>query len=108
MVDATKKFVQQVELNTIASSMGMFSDGMKKFYSHFSNKYPELYSGINAENVPSNKAITLDSISNSMIEAIKLFSPENYNETIIVFVINENESNDYDIRKIEDKLWEKQ
>ena len=43
MLDKIKKFVYQIEINTIASSMGFFSDSLRNFHKYFSNKYPELY-----------------------------------------------------------------
>ena len=44
MVDKFLNFIYQIEINTIASSMGFFSDSLKDFHKYFSNKYPELYS----------------------------------------------------------------
>jgi hypothetical protein len=57
MVDKRKKFIYQVEINTIASSMGFFSDSLRHFHQFFSNKYPELYrqyhsiESVNGENI---------------------------------------------------------
>lgn len=107
MVDKVKKFIYQVELNTIASSMGSFSDNQKGFFNYFSKKYPNLYSDFKSERIPLEKENVIDNIASSMCEAIKLFSPENYLETIVVFVIQEEERNEFDQRAIEVNLWEK-
>ena len=108
MVDQEKKFIFQIEINTIASSMGSFSDKMRGFFRFFAKKYPELYSEYNQENVPLEKELVIDNIASSMVAAIKLFSPDNYLKTLIVFVVQENERNEFDQREIEIQLWEKQ
>ena len=107
MVDKLKKFIFQVELNTIASSMGSFSDRQKGFFNYFSKKYSNLYADFKPERIPLEKENVVDSIANSMCEAIKLFSPDNYSETIVVFVVQEDERNEFDQRAIEVNLWEK-
>ena len=75
MVDSNKKFAQQIEINTIASSLGFFSDKMRKYYHEFITKYPEQYNHINNDNLPFNKPQNTESIADSMLQAIKLFSP---------------------------------
>ena len=107
MVDKTKKFIYQIEINTIASSMGMFSDKLKGFFNYFSKKYSELFSNFKSENIPLEKENVIDNIANSMNSAIKLFSPDNHANTVIVFVVQENERNEFDQRSIEVILWEK-
>ena len=107
MVDKTKKFIYQIEINTIASSMGTFSDKLKGFFNYFSKKYSELYSNFKSENVPLEKENVIDNIAYSMNAAIKLFSPDNHTNTVIVFVVQENERNEFDQRLIEVTLWEK-
>lgn len=110
MIDQLKKFVYQVEINTIASSMGFFSDGIKKFYSHFSKKYPEYFQNyLDSEDkhVLTDKENTIDQIANAMVEAMKLFSPENYKSTILLNVVQENERNEFDQRAIETYLWDR-
>ena len=108
MVDKVKKFIYQIELNTIASSMGSFSDSLKGFFNYFSKKYPNLYSEFKPEKIPLEKENVIDNIASSMNAAVKLFSPNNYSNTIVVFVIQELERNDFDQRAIEVNLWEKQ
>jgi len=43
MMDKYKKFIYQIEINTIASSMGFFSDSLRDFHKYFSIKNPELF-----------------------------------------------------------------
>jgi len=43
MMDKEKKFLYQVELNTIAASMGFFSDSLRNFHKYFSEKYPLIF-----------------------------------------------------------------
>lgn len=112
MVDKIKKFIYQVEINTIASSMGTFSDGVKKFFNYFSKKYPEYYQRYldpESTNVlPVQKDNVVESIVDSMYSAAKLFSPEDFHNTLVVFIVQEGEKNEYDQRSIETQLWEKQ
>ena len=55
MIDTVKKFIFQIELNTIACCLGLFSDKMRKYYHDFTTKYPEEYSHVNVDNLPFNK-----------------------------------------------------
>ena len=107
MVDKVKKFIYQIEFNTIAVSMFSFSDKLKKFYSFFSNKYPNIYERYKDKEIPLEKKDVIPEFSSSLIESIKLFSPENYKNTIIIFVVQENEKNVFDQRTIENELYEK-
>lgn len=112
MVDKIKKFIYQIEINTIASSMGTFSDGLKKFFTYFSKKYPQYYDRyLNTEttnnSVLLHKENVIDNISHSMYQAIKLFSPDSFSSTLVVFIVQENEKNEFDQRSIESQLWEK-
>jgi hypothetical protein len=112
MIDQIRNFICQVEINTIASSMGSHSDQLKKFFTHFSKKYPEHFKKyLKSENarayVPLEKENVIDNIADSMISAIKLFSPENYQKTLIVFIVPKEERNEFDQRAIENQLYEK-
>ncbi len=107
MYDSIKKFLCQVEINTIASSLGSFSDNVKKFYHHFKNKYPEIYSQYcpGEYSVPE-KEDTIEVIADSMKNAVDLLNLGD-NESIIVFVVQEKERNVFDQRAIENMLWNK-
>ena len=107
MVDTVKKFIFQIELNTIAACLGYFSDKMRKYYQDFSNLFPTEYANINLENIP-NKPYNIESIADSMLEAVKLFSPNEHKNMLIVFVVQEVERNEYDARSVQNALWEKQ
>ena len=103
MVDKIKKFIYQTEFNTIAVTMATFSDEMKRFYSYFSKKYPEFFERFlnkNDREVLIEKSDSIPNFVDSIIEALKLFN-ENYKETLIIFVVQENEKNIYDQRSIE-------
>lgn len=107
MIDTTKNFIYQIEINTIAACLGYFSDKMRKYYEDFSKKFKDQYTHVNLDNIPFHKPQNMDTIADSMIQAIKLFSPEKYSETLIVFVIQDQERNEYDARYIQNILWEK-
>ena len=77
-----------------------------KFYSFFSKKYPEIYEKYKDKEIPLDKKDTIPTFASSIIEALKLFSPENYKKTIIIFVIKENEKNILDERTLENELYE--
>jgi glutathione synthetase len=102
MIDKLKKFIFQVEINTIASSMGYFSDGIKQFYTYFSKKYPQYYDANNS--VPLEKPNVIEKIVDSLYTASTLFSQE---KSIIVFIVQENERNEFDQRSIENGLYDK-
>jgi hypothetical protein len=107
MYDEIKKFLCQVELNTIASSLGSFSDNLKKFHNHFKNKYPEIFSQFcpGEYSIPE-KEDTIEVIADSMKTAIDLLNLTE-KDHIIVFVIQENERNVFDQRAVENMLWNK-
>jgi glutathione synthase len=107
IVDKVKKFIYQIKFNTIAVSMFSFSDKLKKFYSFFSKKYPEIYERYKEKEIPLEKKDIIPEFTSGLIEAIKLFSPDNYKNTIIIFVVQENEKNVFDQRTIENELYEK-
>jgi hypothetical protein len=111
MIDRFKKFIYQIEINTIATTMGLFSDGVKKFFSHFSKKYPEYFSKyIDNETyqVPLHKENVIDGIGDSMVEAIRMLFPDTFRNTLIVFIVQHDERNEFDQRAIENYLWENQ
>ena len=89
--------------------MGFFSDGLKKFYQHFTQKYPkhfEKYSSDHHE-LPIHNESTIDSMAESMDKAMSLFSNDHKN-TLVLFVVQENERNEFDQRAIENALYDKQ
>jgi hypothetical protein len=63
---------------------------------------------LDEKDIPVDKENVIDNIADSMLQTIKLFSPEDYTNTNIVFVIQEKERNIFDQKAIEDELWEKQ
>lgn len=92
--------------------MGSHSDGLKKFFRYFSKKYPEYFKRYsNTESSTNHVALekenVIETIADSMISAIKLFSPENYQKTLIVFIVTKEERNEFDQRAIENQLYEK-
>ena len=107
MVDKIKKFIYQTEFNTIAVTMATFSDEMKRFFTYFSKKYPEFFDRFlnkNDREVLIEKSDSIPNFVDSIIEGIKLFN-ENYKETLIIFVVQENEKNIFDQRSIENDLY---
>ena len=107
MVDKIKKFIYLNEYNTNGVDNFSFSDKLKQFYSFFSKKYPEIYEKYKDKEIPLDKKDSIPIFASSIIEAIKLFSPENYKNTIIIFVIKENEKNIFEERTLENELYEK-
>jgi hypothetical protein len=102
MLDQFKEFIYQLEINTIACAGEYFTDNLKKFFIHFAKKYPEYFERY-LDAVPLGDEMIVDNIENSMYQAIKL----NHNEpkeTIVVFVIQEREKNEFEQRDIEFQL----
>jgi hypothetical protein len=104
MIDKIKQFIYQIEINTIACAGEYFTDNLKAFHIHFAKKYLEYFEKYQ-DHVPLDNESTVDNMVHSMRTAIKLQHQEP-NETIVVFVIQEGEKNEYEHRAIEWRLWE--
>lgn len=102
MIDKFKKFLYQIEINTIASSMGFFSDSLRKFYKYFSSKYPEIYKkyiDIDASDkeeihinyrVPIEKPEVIPSIADAMNQALNIYITNLNNSNNLLNAINSN------------------
>ena len=107
LFDKNQNFLFFTEYNTIAISMGTFSDKIKKFYSYFSKKYPDIFKKYTDKEVPTEGFDTIDKIAESMYEAIKLGFPQQYEESIIIFIIQKTETNIFDQYSLSDELYNK-
>ena len=107
LFDKVQNFLLFTEYNTIASSMGTFSDRLKKFYSFFSEKYPDIFKKYKDTIIPVESYDNIDKFAESMLEAIQLGFPNQYKDSIIVFVIQKNETNVFDQCSISDDLYNK-
>ena len=63
LFDKIQNFLLFTEYNTIASSMGTFTDRVKKFYSYFSQKYPEIFKKYKEKQVPTEGFETVEKFS---------------------------------------------
>jgi hypothetical protein len=108
MIDQFKKFIFQIEINTISVSCASFTDGLKKFYQFFSEKYPEYYRKYFEGSVPVHREDIVSQIGKAMSSACKLFDPEYFEKNLVIFIVQENEKNEYEQRIIENELWIKQ
>ena len=107
LFDKIQNFFLFTEYNTIASSMGTFTDRLKKFYSYFSHKYPEIFKKYKEKLIPTEGFENVEKFAESMVEAIKLGFPEQYTESLIVFVVQKTETNIFDQYSISDELYNK-
>ena len=107
LYDKVQKFLLFTEYNTIASSMGTFTDRLKKFYSYFVEKYPDVFKKYKEKIVPTEGLGNVEKFSEAMVEAIKLGFPQQYKESIIVFVVPKTETNIFDQYSIADELYNK-
>ena len=107
LFDKIQNFLLFTEYNTIASSMGTFTDRLKKFYSYFSQKYPEIFKKYKEKIIPIEGFENVDKFTEAMVEAIKLGFPQQYKDSIIIFVIQKNESNIFDQYSLSDELYNK-
>ena len=108
MFDNIQNFLFLIEYNTIASSMGTFSDRLKKFYTYFSKKYPEIFPkrAENSEYLLSGND-NIEKFAESMVEAVKLGFPQTYKENIIIFVVQKIELNIFDQYSLSNELYDK-
>ena len=107
LFDKVQNFLLFTEYNTIASSMGTFTDRLKKFYSHFSEKYPDVFKKYKEKTIPIEGFDNVDKFTEAMVEGIKLGFPQQYKDSIIVFVIQKNETNLFDQYSLSDELYNK-
>ncbi len=107
LIDSVKKFIFQINLNTVGVNSGSFSDKMREYFHHFSEKYKEEYSQNSLENLQ-HKPNNVGSIIDSLFQAAKLFNVNDYKENLVVFVVDPNEINEYDTRAIQNRLYERQ
>ena len=107
LFDKNQNFLFFTEYNTIASSMGTFSDKIKKFYSFFSQKYPDIFKKYSEKSIPTEGFDNIEKFAESMVEAIKLAFPQQYQDSIIVFVVQKNETNIFDQYSLSDELYNK-
>ena len=107
LFDKKQNFLFFTEYNTIASSMGTFSDKMKKFYSYFSQKYTEIFKTYSEKEIPLEGFNNIEKFAESIYEAIKLAFPQQYKESIIVFIIQKKETNIFDQYSLSDELYNK-
>ena len=107
LLDKNQNFLFFTEYNTIASSMGTFSDKIKKFYSYFYKRYPENFKRFIEKEIPMDGLNNIENFAESMNEAIKLAFPKQYKESIIIFIIQKNEINIFDQYSLSDELYNK-
>jgi len=107
LFDKKQNFLFFTEYNTIASSMGTFSDKIKKFYSYFSQKYTEIFKKYSEKEIPLEGFNNIEKFAESIYEAIKLAFPQQYKESIIVFIIQKKETNIFDQYSLSDELYNK-
>lgn len=108
MIDQLKKFIYQVEINTISVSCASFTDCLKKFFKHFSEKYPEYFSRYSEGSVPVHTQDIVSQIANAMLTACKLYDSDSYEKNLVIFIVQDNEKNEFEQRFIENELWDKQ
>jgi hypothetical protein len=116
MMDKVKNFLYQVELNTIAASMGSFSDSLRNFHKYFSEKYPLIFRGDNfidnykinneeeKENsnffkIPFEKPEVIPNIADSIDEALNLYINNLNNSNNLLNAINNDLQNKYFSKK---------
>ena len=107
LFDKVQNFLLFTEYNTIASSMGTFTDRIKKFYSHFSEKYPDVFKKYKEKLVPTDGFGNVEKFTEAMVEGIKLGFPQQYKDSIIVFVVQKTETNLFDQYSLSEELYNK-
>ena len=107
LFDKVQNFLLFTEYNTIAASMGTFTDRLKKCYTYFSKKYPEIFKKYKEKEVLTEGLENVDKFTEAMVEAIKLGFPQQYKDSIIIFVIQKTESNLFDQYSLSDELYNK-
>ena len=124
MVDKNKKFIFLNDINTQNVGLFSYSDKLKKFFNYFMEKYTEQFKSFlgndNYNKIQTNKADTVSSLAKSMIDAIKLKDgkvddPNLHNQEelikylktiLIVFIVNSDEKNNFELRTLENYLYD--
>ena len=107
LFDKNQNFLFFTEYNTIASSMGTFSDRIKQFFSFFMEKYPQIFKKYSGAKIENEGLGNIEKFAESMVEAIKLAFPQQYKDSIIIFVVQKNEKNIFDQYSLSDELYNK-
>ncbi|MCQ2821125.1 MAG: hypothetical protein MJ252_28020 [archaeon] len=114
MVDKNKKFIFLNDIKTLNFSLFSYSDKLKAFFQYFIKKYNEEFKKVlgesNIEKLPLDKADTVPTLAKSMIDAIKIIiggdNENEYKKSLIVFVINPNNKMDFELKTLENYLYD--
>ena len=103
LFDKNQNFLFFTEYNTIASSMGTFSDRIKQFFSFFMEKYPQIFKKYSGAKIENEGLGNIEKFAESMVEAIKLAFPQQYKDSIIIFVVYKISSKRMTLEEIKEK-----
>lgn len=97
MMDKYKKFLYQIELNTIAVAMGHFSDSLRDFHKFFAEKYPQIFQNFveNLNLTENNQQENKELVYKIPFEKPEVISniAESLNEALNIYISNLNNSN---------------
>lgn len=104
-----QKTFKLVEWNTIACSIATFSDGVRSIYDKLIKLYPELYSKYNSNKQLLSSNIVSD-YTDGLSVGVDLYCKKynlNKDQVIVLCVVDEEETNLFDIYNIQDTLRNK-
>ena len=107
LLDQSQNFLFLSQYKTSCSNFGSYTEKLQNFYNYYNKKYPEIFTKFKDKEIPMNKGNTTEKFTESIMEAIKLAFPQQYKDSIILFVMKQNEKNNFDIQNLCNELYDK-
>ena len=106
LLDKEQKFLFLQEYKSCSFGFTSYTNILLNFYNYFNKKYPTVFAKYNSKEkeIPQNKGNTIEKISEAIMEAIKLAFPQEYKDTIIIFVTQKKF--DFDLENLINELFD--
>ena len=106
LLDKEQKFLFLQEYKSCSFGFTSYTNILLNFYNYFNKKYPTVFTKYNSKEkeIPQNKGNTIEKISEAIMEAIKLAFPQEYKDTIIIFVTQKKF--DFDLENLINELFD--
>ena len=107
LLDKEQKFLFLQEYKTSLDDFGSYTNSLLNFYNYFNGKYPNVFSKYNGKEkeIPQNKGNTIEKLTEAIVEAIKLAFPQDYKDSLLIFVTQKKF--DFDLQNLINELFDK-